>query len=194
MIKALDYVFSDDKLRAFAVQYRVILGLLATIALFWFLGLDKRDFWWAFGISMLGEAIQLWCFASLDKNSTLAFRGPYAFVRNPMYLGRYFIVLGLILLAARWQIPLIIAFTVLYWFYMANRVKREEALLLEVFGKSYEDYCAEVRAFLPRLTPCSNSTAAFWSNRLFRQNRGPANLVGTLIAYALIAGYVFYWL
>ncbi len=193
MIKALNYVFSDDKLRAFAVRYRVVLGLLATIALFWFLGLDKRDFWWAFGISMLGEAIQLWCFASLDKNSTLAFRGPYAFVRNPMYLGRYFIVLGLILLAARWQIPLIIAFTVLYWFYMANRVKREEALLLQVFGKSYEEYCNEVNRFLPRLTPYRDSTVAFWDWRLFRNAHGPANLVGTLIAYALIAGYVFYW-
>lgn len=192
MIKALDYVFSDDKLRAFAVRYRVVLGLVATVALFWFLGLDKRDFWWAFAVSMFGEAIQLWCFASLDKNSTLAFRGPYAFVRNPMYLGRYFIVLGLILLADNWQIPLVVGFTVLYWFYMANRVKREEALLREVFGQQYADYCTEVRAFLPRLTPYRDSTAAFWSNRLFRQNHGPANLLGTLVAYAVLGAYVFY--
>lgn len=192
MIKALDYVFSDDKLRAFAVRYRVVLGLAATVALFWFLGLDKRDFWWAFAVSMFGEAIQLWCFASLDKNSSLAFRGPYAFVRNPMYLGRYFIVLGLILLADNWQIPLIIGFTVLYWFYMANRVKREEALLREVFGQQYADYCAEVRAFLPRLTPYRDSTAVFWSNRLFRQNHGPANLLGTLAAYAALGAWVFF--
>ena len=52
---------------------------------------------------MFGEAIQLWCFASLDKGRTLAFNGPYALVRNPMYLGRYFILLGgLMLLGNAW--------------------------------------------------------------------------------------------
>lgn len=182
----LNHVFSDDKLRAFAVRFREVLAVVAAFLLFSFLGLDEEDFWLAFAISMIGEAIQLWCFASLDKNSTLAFRGPYAFVRNPMYLGRYFIILGLLIMIEHGQIPLLAAYTVLYWFYMSNRVKREEALLRQVFGQEYADYCAEVRAFLPRLTPYRNSTVAFWDWRLFRNAHGPLNLAGTLACYAVL--------
>ena len=43
-------------------------------------------------------------FASLTKNSDLAIRGPYAMVRNPMYLGRFFILFGfLMLLGPLWK-------------------------------------------------------------------------------------------
>ncbi|MDQ8036623.1 MAG: methyltransferase [Pedobacter sp.] len=189
----LDYIFSDAKLRAFAVRFREVLGVLAAVLLVWGLGVNKEDFWIAFAVAMIGEFIQLWCFASLDKNSTLAFRGPYAFVRNPMYLGRYFIVLGVLLLLDRWQIPVIVIYTLLYWFYMANRVKREEALLKQVFGQDYANYCAEVRAFLPRLTPYRDSTVAFWDWRLFRNAHGPSNLGATLAGFAVIFGLLQYF-
>jgi len=49
-------------------------------------------------VSVLGEAIQLWSFASLVKNEQLTARGPYVLVRNPMYLGRFFLILGIALL------------------------------------------------------------------------------------------------
>lgn len=193
MTNILDYIFSNARLRAFAVRYREVLGVLAAALLVWGLGVRKEDFWIAFAVAMVGEFIQLWCFASLDKNSTLAFRGPYAFVRNPMYLGRYFIVLGVLLLLDRWQLPVIAIYTLLYWFYMVNRVKREEALLCEVFGQDYADYCAEVRPFLPRLTPYRNSTVAFWDWRLFRNAHGPSNLAATVAGFALIYGLLQYF-
>ena len=73
---------------------------------------------------MFGELIQLWSFASLDKNSDLAIRGPYALVRNPMYLGRYFILLGFLILLGAWWV--LVVYSVVYWFYMDTRVEREE--------------------------------------------------------------------
>lgn len=193
MSNVLDYIFSDAKLRAFAVRYREVLGVIAAVLLVWGLGVNKEDFWVGFAVAMVGEFIQLWCFASLDKNSTLAFRGPYAFVRNPMYLGRYFIVLGVLLLLDSWQIPVIVIYTLLYWFYMANRVKREEALLKQVFGQDYADYCSEVRPFLPRLTPYRNSTVVFWDWRLFRNAHGPSNLGATLAGFAVVYGLLHYF-
>jgi len=187
MFESINALFNNVALRKFLVRYRVVLGIALVGLLFWQLGWRAENFWLAFAVSMVGEFIQLWCFASLDKNSTLAFRGPYSLVRNPMYLGRYFIVLGLLLLLDQGRLAVIIGYTVLYWFYMTNRVRREEALLKEVFGQSYADYCAEVRPFLPRLTPCSNGTLAFWDSRLFRNCNGGRNLAGTLAVWALIA-------
>ena len=191
MFEPIHAVFNNAALRKFLVRYRIVLGIALVALLFWQLGWRAEHFWLAFAVSMAGEFIQLWCFASLDKNANLAFRGPYSLVRNPMYLGRYFIVLGLLLLLDQGRLPVIIVYTVIYWFYMVNRVKREEALLKDVFGQSYADYCAEVRPFLPRLTPCSNGTLAFWDKRLFRNCNGARNLVGTLIVWALIAWLLF---
>jgi protein-S-isoprenylcysteine O-methyltransferase Ste14 len=191
MFESINALFNNAALRKFLVRYRIVLGIALVVLLFWQLGWRAENFWLAFAVSMIGEFIQLWCFASLDKNSTLAFRGPYSLVRNPMYLGRYFIVLGLLLLLDSGRLAVIIVYTVLYWFYMTNRVKREEALLKEVFGQSYADYCAEVRPFLPRLTPCSNGTLAIWDQRLFRNCHGSRNLIATLAAWGLIALLLF---
>lgn len=191
MFEPINALFNNRALRKILVRFRIVLGIAFVALLFWLLGWRSEHFWLAFAVSMVGEFIQLWCFASLDKNSTLAFRGPYSLVRNPMYLGRYFIVLGLLLLLDHGRVAVVVVYTVLYWFYMTNRVKREEALLKDVFGQSYADYCAEVRPFLPRLTPCSNGTLAFWDNRLFRNCNGPRNLVGTLAVWALIAWLLF---
>lgn len=191
MFESINALFNNVALRKFLVRYRIVLGIALVVLLFWQLGWRAENFWLAFAVSMVGEFIQLWCFASLDKNSTLAFRGPYSLVRNPMYLGRYFIILGMLLLLDSGRLAVIIVYTVLYWFYMTNRVKREEALLKEVFGQSYADYCAEVRPFLPRLTPCSNGTLAFWDGRLFRNCHGSRNLIATLVVWGLIALLLF---
>jgi protein-S-isoprenylcysteine O-methyltransferase Ste14 len=191
MLESIHALFNNAALRKFMVRFRVVLAVAAAGGLFWHLGWRPEHFWPAFAVSMAGEFIQLWSFASLDKNASLAFRGPYSLVRNPMYLGRYFIVLGLLILLDQGRLYVITGYTLVYWFYMANRVKREEALLKGVFGQSYVDYCAQVRPFLPRLTPCSNGTLAYWEWKLFRRNHGPANLAGTLAVYALIALLLF---
>lgn len=191
MFEPIHALFNNAALRKVLVRYRIVLGIALVALLFWQLGWRAENFWLAFTVSMVGEFIQLWCFASLDKNATLAFNGPYALVRNPMYLGRYFIVLGLLLLIDEGRLAVIIVYTVIYWFYMVNRVKREEALLKEVFGQRYADYCAEVRPFLPRLTPCREGRLAFWDNRLFRNCHGGRNLIITLAVWALIALLLF---
>jgi protein-S-isoprenylcysteine O-methyltransferase Ste14 len=86
MTKAVHGLFNHPALRRTLVRLRVPLFLALGIALLWFA--DRSWFLPALGVSLFGEAIQLWCFASLQKNQVLAANGPYALVRNPMYLGR----------------------------------------------------------------------------------------------------------
>ncbi|MBP6709054.1 MAG: hypothetical protein KA223_07830, partial [Candidatus Accumulibacter sp.] len=77
-------LFHHPGLRRFLVRMRAPLAILGLILLAQFVHPE-----WllaGFVVSMFGECIQLWCFASLDKNSTLTARGPYTMVRNPMYL------------------------------------------------------------------------------------------------------------
>jgi hypothetical protein len=94
-----------------------------------------------------------------------------------MYLGRFFIILGALGLLASGR--LLLLYPVVYYFYMVNRVKREEARLREALGTPYAEYCAAVRRFLPG-EPYRNNPLLYWNWALLRQNNGWTNLAGTL--------------
>jgi protein-S-isoprenylcysteine O-methyltransferase Ste14 len=185
MLTSIRSFFNHPGVRRAYVRLRVPLAIIAIAAAFPFL---RRD-WLAAGfvVSMIGELIQLWSFASLDKNSDLAIRGPYALVRNPMYLGRFFILLGFLMLLGQWWI--LVLYAVGYWFYMDTRVEREEAHLRPIFGARYEEYCAQVRRFVPG-APLPGQPVAYWNWTLFRQNNAAANLLGTLAVWAIVAAWL----
>lgn len=182
-----DGLFQHPGLRSFLVKMRLPLFILLLVLVAPF---AQREWLLAgFVVSMIGEFIQLWCFASLDKNMTLTIRGPYTMVRNPMYLGRFFIPFGFLMLLGQWW--LLLAYTVIYWLYMDARVQREEAHLRPIFGAPYEDYCAKVRRFVPGW-PLAGKPVAYWNWALFSHNNAGRNLVGTLIAWALVAAWVLW--
>jgi len=74
--------------------------------------------------------------------------GPYAMVRNPMYLGILLIGVGVILSCFKWWL-LLIFLIVLVARYL-TLVFKEEKLLLSAFGREYAKYCAEVPRLFPR--------------------------------------------
>jgi protein-S-isoprenylcysteine O-methyltransferase Ste14 len=175
-------LFNHAGLRRAWVKSRVLVGLALAAAALWLM--DPRWLLAGFVVSMVGELIQLWCFASLNKSVVLAADGPYAVVRNPMYLGRFLIILGAVMLpGSGWAI---LAYAVIYYFYMVNRVKREEARLRPILGAPYAEYCAAVRPFLPG-RPYRGSTLLRWDWRLLRQNHGWANLAATLAFWTAAA-------
>jgi protein-S-isoprenylcysteine O-methyltransferase Ste14 len=185
MIGTLRSLFGQPQVRRVLVALRVPLALAALALLAPYFRADWLPA--GFVVSMAGELIQLWCFASLDKNSALAARGPYAMVRNPMYLGRFFIIGGfLLLLGQPW---ILLPYALGYWLYMDARVAREEARLRRIFGESYERYCAHVRRFVPG-RPRAGEPVAYWNWTLLRQNNGPLNLALTLAAWAAIAAWL----
>jgi hypothetical protein len=104
-----------------------------------------------------------------------------------MYLGRFLILLGALMLVG--SVWLLLLYTVVYWFYMVNRVGREEARLRTALGAPYAEYCAQVHRFFPG-APYRDNPVLYWNWRLLRQNHGWTNLAGTL-AFWLAA---FLWM
>jgi protein-S-isoprenylcysteine O-methyltransferase Ste14 len=74
--------------------------------------------------------------------------GPFAYCRNPMYLGHVIFLLGLTLSLQSVLAALIMVATAV-WFHF--RVQRDEKRLRERFGQPYLDYAARVRRWIPGL-------------------------------------------
>jgi protein-S-isoprenylcysteine O-methyltransferase Ste14 len=104
--------------------------------------------WSGFGLGAAGLLLLWWCHHSLGvnwqpdiairKEHELVTKGPYAYIRHPMYLSFILQGIGLTLIAANW----VIAFFVLLPPIIAylRRSKQEEAMLEEVFGEAYREY------------------------------------------------------
>lgn len=75
-------------------------------------------------------------------------RGPYAYVRNPMYLGHLLFMLGLAITFRSWA-ALVLLVVHVAWF--QSRVLQDEAHLQALFGAEYADYQARVKRWVPGL-------------------------------------------
>lgn len=80
----------------------------------------------------------------------LVVRGPYRYVRNPLYDTDMTLILGTALLTRNWGIVLLL---VAYIAQLVMQLRLEERELRVRFGEAYARYCRLVPRFIPRLTP-----------------------------------------
>lgn len=115
-----------------------------------------------------GEAIRIWAAGHLQKNEVLTVTGPYAYVKNPLYIGSILIAAGFCILAD--NVYLLAAAMFMFCFHYIPYKKRVEGdRLKRIFGQTYEDYDAKVPDYLPRRTPYSDQRAP-WSLKAFGEN------------------------
>jgi len=103
--------------------------------------------WWSLrAVQTLGKQ---WTYeARVIEGNELITQGPYAVVRNPIYLGMFGLMVATGLVFTTWWV-LLIAVTA---FLIGNqvRIRAEENLLRETFGSRFDDYARRVPAFFPR--------------------------------------------
>jgi protein-S-isoprenylcysteine O-methyltransferase Ste14 len=112
------------------------------------------DFWEILGVSFIlgGQLLRVSARGYKAEQSrsgnSLVTGGPYAMVRNPMYLGIIFIGCGVVLAVLHpWTLLIFLAGFLLR--YKALFAK-EEKILTDAFGKAYTEYCSRVPRILPR--------------------------------------------
>jgi protein-S-isoprenylcysteine O-methyltransferase Ste14 len=106
---------------------------------------------WGLMIMAAGMGMRLWSNGYAIKMDKLTTAGPYAFVRNPLYVGTALIVLG-----AMVMFKLFITGTIFFVFVAlayTRTIRSEEKMLAEKFGAAYLDYRAKVPAMWPALRP-----------------------------------------
>jgi protein-S-isoprenylcysteine O-methyltransferase Ste14 len=102
------------------------------------------------GVALVGLLIRGWAAGHIVKKQALATGGPYAYTRNPLYLGSFLIAAGFAI-AAHWSLLLLVAafFAAIY----GPTMERERRQIRARFPDSYPDYERNVPAFLPRPVP-----------------------------------------
>lgn len=128
---------------------RIVLAWIFAVLL----GLSAREYpqWPGIVLCFLGATLRFWASGYLRKDSRPAVGGPYAWVRNPLYLGTYLMAVGTALSIETWWLlaSITVVFAVLYHFIILD----EETKLQRIFGEPYNKYCSLVPRFFPRPWP-----------------------------------------
>ena len=175
--------------QAIARRIRVPLGFMFAGVFLW----RAQPTWKTMLLSLLLVVPGLWLRAYaagyVRKNAELTFTGPYAYTRNPLYLGSMMIAFGFAAAAANWVI--LIALAVLFAAIYVPTILSEEAYLREHFA-GFDAYAAKVPRLLPRLTPASfpadeNASGGRFSGEQWRHHREYNALMGAGAIYLALA-------
>jgi protein-S-isoprenylcysteine O-methyltransferase Ste14 len=170
-----------------ARRIRVPLGFIFAVVYIW-LARPTRT-WLIAGTLVLLPGLVLRGLASghVQKDKQLTISGPYAYTRNPLYLGSLMLAGGFAIAARSWWIVavMLLMFAVIYVPVIAG----EERYLRQTFPE-YDDYARHVPRMLPRLTPYGSrqsaySSARYWKHREYEASIGCAVVLAVLIVKLL---------
>jgi hypothetical protein len=154
-------------------------------------------------VAILGLWIRGWSAGAIHKDEELTTSGPYAFTRNPLYLGSFFIGVGLSIAGGHWAWTAV--FVAFYLAVYTRTMAGETRHLTELFPQEFAAYAEAVPAFLPRITPYravragadgsaqsgDSQTGGFrWAQ--YRRNREWEASLGALAAFAILLAKSFF--
>ena len=166
-----------------ARRIRVPLGFVFAALFLWRAQPTLPSILWSLVAVLPGLALRAYASGYVKKNSELTQTGPYAYTRNPLYLGSLVFALGFIGAARSWL--LLLCFVTLFAVIYAPTILSEEAWLRQKFA-SFDDYCHRVPRLLPRLTPADSATRGTFSPALYRQHREYNSLIGAAAVYGVL--------
>ena len=160
-------------------KLRVPGGFLMVAAFLWL----ARPTWTSLALglplSALGLILRAWAAGHLEKNRTLAESGPYAHVRNPLYIGTLAVAAGFVIASRRWELGVL--FAAVFLLIYLPVVELEEQHLRSLFPR-YSEYARRVPRLWPRF---ARSTSGFqWA--LYKRNQEYQALAGFVLGVAVL--------
>jgi protein-S-isoprenylcysteine O-methyltransferase Ste14 len=166
-----------------ARRIRVPLGFLFAVFYLWRARPDWLSLALGGAVAALGVLLRAVASGYVCKNEQLATSGPYAYCRNPLYLGSIIIAIGFSI-ASR-DVWVAVASAALFTLIYVPVIRGEETFLRDKFP-GYGDYAQRVPRLLPKTIWFAGLTSGF-SRELYRQHREYNALIG---AAAMLAALV----
>ena len=115
-------------------RLRVPSGLLIIVVFAWLSHPTLQSLLYGLPVALIGLALRAWAAGCLAKNLQLSSSGPYAYTRNPLYLGTYLMAVGVTLAVENYI--LLAALSVLYAVLYHYIILDEETKLERIFGSA----------------------------------------------------------
>ena len=166
---------------AFFVRWRVRLGYPLAIAVLFFARPQPRSILYGALVGLIGLALRAWAAGYLHKQEKLTVTGPYAYTRNPLYLGSAVLALGVAIATRSWISSLLLG--VYFAVFYSIVIRREESELRPRHAENFDRYAAAVPMFFPRLSPAklSDSGSAAFSPMQYKKNHEWQAAIGFLL-------------
>ncbi len=175
---------SEGEYNRFLGILRLVALFLVVLALIYYSKPTVLSVAIGFIFVFLGESVRFWSSGLLLKTKELMTAGPYRYTRNPLYLGRFLILTGLIIMVNLPHHLSLVALVVGWaWFlgvYMRRKERVEPARLREEHGEAYDRYFEAVPALFPTFRPYQGYTPASWSAARMKRNREYWMVIGLL--------------
>jgi protein-S-isoprenylcysteine O-methyltransferase Ste14 len=173
---------------AIARRVRVPLGFAFTVFYLWLAKPTIQSVLIGVGLVIPGLVIRALASGHLQKNEQLATGGPYAYTRNPLYLGSLILSVGFALAARSWWI---VAGIVLLFFVIYLPVIRAEEIFLRKRFPQFDEYAREVPSLLPRGSRFGKRSGDFswglyWKHREYNATLGSAAIMAALLVKLMI--------
>lgn len=168
-----------DPWRKLAQKTRVPAGTVFGAIFLLLMHPSTRSLWMGGVVTLAGALLRLWAAGHIEKGRVLTQGGPYAFTRNPLYLGSFVMALGIVVGGqGYWLLAPFVALFALFY-YPAMRAEEQE--LFQGYGERFLEYSRKVPLFFPTLRKGDPSASVFlWSKVLRnREHRTIAGLIAT---------------
>ena len=172
-----------------ARRIRVPIGFLSAV-LFVLLARPTRTSLLAGTFAMIpGLLLRGLASGHVQKDKQLTTSGPYAYTRNPLYLGSLMMAAGFAIAARNWWIVAIMLLT--FFLIYIPVIAGEERYLGKTFPE-YGEYARNVPRMFPRLTPYGSqrsdySSARYWKHREYQASIGCVVVLAILVVKMVIS-------
>jgi len=171
-----------------ARRIRVPLGFIFAVVYVWLARPTKISLIAGTLVLLPGLLLRGLASGHVQKDQQLTTSGPYAYTRNPLYLGSLMLAAGFAIAARSWWIVaiMLLMFAVIYIPVIAG----EERYLRQTFAE-YDDYAHRVPRFLPRLTRYGSQQSAYSSERYWKHREYEASIGCVVVLAVLVAKLVW---
>ena len=145
--------------------------------------------------TLAGALVRIWAAGHIEKRIRLARSGPYAYTRNPLYLGSFFMAFGVILAGqGYWLLPF---FAIFFIGVYIPVMRAEEHDLQLAYGADFLEYADSTPLFFPKKTrrmekqKSTEPTVRFSWSRV-RINREHRNLISLLAVEGILILRLFF--
>jgi protein-S-isoprenylcysteine O-methyltransferase Ste14 len=168
---------------AIARRIRVPLGFAFAVFYIWLARPTPPSIALGGALALPGLILRALASGYVEKNEQLTTNGPYAYTRNPLYLGSLIIAAGFAVAARRWWIAaaMLLLFVAIY----LPVIQSEEEFLRQRFPQ-FSDYARQVPRLWPRMPSLGNRGGSFsWD--LYRKHREYNAIIGSVTLIAALA-------